>query len=353
MKKLFLSLVAAIVAATATFAQSNMLATLSHDGEISTYYGASALRDAYNAAAHGDIITLSSGSFTAVNIEKALTIRGAGMQVDAVAQTYPTIITGDFSINIPVDIEQRLTMEGLYSNFAITVKGTLKNASFLKNRLSAIVPETTSTRMMNLMFIHNMIVGKFILPAESSASCVNCYVSNASSMSDTSSNFDFTNCFIMNSTVSYSYNNKTNYTHLCNIKSSTFNNCIIYGISESHFNNPISSSCTAYYCVGKSVNNNSPIFTNIPNTTNTELTGGLNTLFKTFTGTYTDGETLELTDEAKTQYKGSDGTEVGIYGGNMPFDPTPTNPQITKCNVASKSTADGKLSVDIEVSITE
>lgn len=51
--------------------------------------------------------------------------------------------------------------------------------------------------------------------------------------------------------------------------------------------------------------------------------------------------------------KGTDGTEVGIYGGSLPYDPTPTNPQITKFNVASKTTADGKLSVDIEVKSAE
>lgn len=58
---------------------------------------------------------------------------------------------------------------------------------------------------------------------------------------------------------------------------------------------------------------------------------------------------LELTDEAKTTYLGMDGKEVGLYGGNLPYDENPSNPQITKCNVAAKSTADGKLSVDIEV----
>lgn len=55
-----------------------------------------------------------------------------------------------------------------------------------------------------------------------------------------------------------------------------------------------------------------------------------------------------LTDEAKT-FLGTDGKEVGIYGGTLPFDTTPTNPQITKFNVSPKTTADGKLSVDIEV----
>lgn len=63
--------------------------------------------------------------------------------------------------------------------------------------------------------------------------------------------------------------------------------------------------------------------------------------------------TYELTDEAKAKYLGIDGTQVGIYGGNIPFDTTPSNPQIVKCNVASKSTADGKLSVDIEVKAAE
>lgn len=34
---------------------------------------------------------------------------------------------------------------------------------------------------------------------------------------------------------------------------------------------------------------------------------------------------------------------------SLPYSAIPTNPQITKFNVASKTTADGKLSVDIEV----
>ena len=325
--------------AASVFAQSSMLATLSHDGEITTYYGATALRDAYNASVHGDIITLSSGSFTSVNINKALTIRGAGMQVDTVAKTFPTVISGDFSIGIPDTITQRLTMEGLYSNHEIEVKGTLKNASFLKCRFYDFsYYQASTTAMKNLTFIHCRIVGHLYLSLESSASCVNCYIKEPYSYSSTSSNFEFSNCVIVTNTNLYSA-----------IYSSSFLNCIIY----SSFSGTcyLSSSNTAYYCVGKSTANK--MFTYMPNITNTNLTGELNTLFKTYTGAYNDNVTFELTDEAKTKYLGADETEVGVYGGNLPFDPTPTNPQITKCNVASKSTADGKLSVDIEVSAAE
>ncbi|MBQ8463977.1 MAG: hypothetical protein IJ544_07685 [Prevotella sp.] len=94
------------------------------------------------------------------------------------------------------------------------------------------------------------------------------------------------------------------------------------------------------------------MFNNIPNTTNSLKKYA--EVFKTLTGTtYNDSETFELTDEASTTLLGIDGTQVGIYGGNMPFDSTPSNPQITKCNVAAKSTADGKLSVDITVNGAE
>ena len=134
MKKFFLSLVALIVSATAMFAQSSMLATLSHEGNISTFYGATALRDAHNAAAHGDIITLSSGTFVSVNITKAITLRGAGCEINTELQIEPTVITGDFTIKIPNDVTQRLTIEGIYHNDFLYYQNNLKNATFIKNR---------------------------------------------------------------------------------------------------------------------------------------------------------------------------------------------------------------------------
>lgn len=335
MKKLFFSLVA-LICATMSYAQSSLIATLSHDGEISTFYGTGALREAHEAAQHGDIITLSSGSFTSVNITKAITLRGAGMQVDTIAKTNPTIITGDFNIKIPDSVEQRLTMEGLYCSEIIKIEN-LKNASFLKDRLKSI--GTENQRMQNVTFIHCKISKFFNFRTSvgsNSASFVNCYISH---QSDYIINAEFTNCFVR---IYRPYD----------FRSSTFNNCIIWSTSEISSFPSLHNTCAAYYCLCK--DNNNVCFADIVNnSSNSYLSGELNTLFKTYTGTYTDEETFELTDEAKAKYLGSDGTEVGIHGGSLPFDPTPTNPQITKCNVASKSTADGKLSVDIEVSATE
>lgn len=72
-----------------------------------------------------------------------------------------------------------------------------------------------------------------------------------------------------------------------------------------------------------------------------------------FNGTpYVEGSFYELSEELKAKAS-SDGTQIGIYGGNIGFDPTPSNPRITKFNVAPKTSADGKLSVDIEVAGVE
>jgi hypothetical protein len=104
-----------------------------------------------------------------------------------------------------------------------------------------------------------------------------------------------------------------------------------------------------YNCV---TNYKTNIFDKSTNSTN-KYGVPLTELFKTYTTEKAfmnlDDEMFELTDEAKTKYLGTDGTQVGIHGGSIPFDITPTNPQITKCNVASKSTIDGKLSVDIQI----
>lgn len=334
MKKFFVSLVA-LVCATLSFAQSSLLATLSHDGKVSTFYGSTALRDAHNAAANGDIITLSSGTFVAVDITKAVTIRGAGMEVDTIHNMLPTTITGDFKINIADSVSQNLTLEGIYHSQRITYT-QVKRPKFLKCRFESFYNSSygNGVRITDAQFIHCRIANTLSLISDCSASLVNCIVNKPYCNSFTTANFEFRNCVIHNYTV----------------YSSAFYNCIL----DSDENDYVSSSNSAYYCVASYKRNGKGVFDDIPNSTNKVTT--CEELFKTYKGgdlEKQDSEKFELTEAAKKKYIGTDGTEVGIYGGMLPFDSTPSNPQITKCNVAAKSTADGKLSVDIEVKAAE
>ena len=61
------------------------------------------------------------------------------------------------------------------------------------------------------------------------------------------------------------------------------------------------------------------------------------------------GGLFELSDEAAKIYKGNDGTVVGVWGGAYPFNITPSNPRLTKCEMVPRVGNDGKLNVTIEV----
>ena len=349
MKKYFVTLFLSVFCfVVQVSAQSSVIATLFHDGDIKTFYGTGALRSAHAAAVHGDVITLSSGSFTATDITKAVTLRGAGMEYDSISVTEPTIISGDFSIQIASDStlqNNNLVMEGIYHNAAgiITVNGSLNNPQFVKCRLYEIHSSGVGY-MYYANFINCVIANQVYFYSYGSATFVNCYVNDLFQYNSGSSH-EFQNCVVKDSKFS-------------SVSNAVFRNCFLYAttsISNSSTLNKLPSTSPAYNCVALSATSSTNVFANQSNTTNT-LVYSFSDVFKTWTGSFLANfktERLELTDAAKTKYLGSDGTQIGIYGGSIPFDPRPSNPQITKLNVASKSTADGKLSVDIEVKAAE
>lgn len=352
MKKLFLSLVA-IVMTTMSYAQSSLLATLSHDGTISTYYGTTALKEALADAENGDAITLSAGQFLATNITKAITLRGAGMNSrnDSISSHETTIVQGNFTINIADTLSERFITEGIYFNSTMTYEGKLKNALFMKSRFQKITAGTSGT-MVNSSFIHCRIAAGITLTSYSNANLINCVVWEPNNKDTSGSNFEFDNCVIRMRTAS-------------NVIFSYYKNCVIMAeysagdYTDSYRSYAIPVSCMATHCVGmtgygSTSSSYNDIFTNIWTKSTTNINAAKpSSVFQTGHMTYNDTEQFALTATAQTKYLGNDGKEVGIHGGSLPYEEDPTTPQITKCNVAAKSTADGKLSVDIEVKAAE
>lgn len=340
MKKLFLSFVAAMMAATAIYAQSSLVATLSHEGGIQIFHGQTAYSEALNAATHGDIITLSSGRFTAADITKAVTIRGAGFEADSVQRTFPTILTGNFNISIEDSISSALTMEGIFHGSTIYVRKYLKGATLMKSSFSTI-NLSDARAVSELQVIHCQINKEIPFTSNSSASFINSYISQPTNTTS-NSNLEFTNCVITGG--SYISTSGDTFYRLYN---SVMTNDIIYSTSTASYNGIVlSPTNNVYYCIGyQGPRVSADIFLKINNASNTTVTD-ITSIFKT--GTY-----YELKDEAKNTYLGADGTEVGIYGGDLPYSSKVLSPQITKCQVAKKTTADGKLSVDIEVKAAE
>ncbi len=326
-RSILMALFAVFVCIFKAQAQSSLLATLNHNGEISIFYGATALQQAHAAAAHGDVITMSSGTFASTDITKAVTIRGAGMLIDTVRHTEPTVLANSFSISVADTTAERLTIEGIYTNQQITVDN-LKNALFLKSRFKTITYNDVNTSVMkDLTFIHCRVSDRVVLPKNSSASFMNSVVMYVERGSNTYCSF--INCYITNP----------------NIGDSEFKNCIINSYASGRY----SGASTSTYYNNLHISGSSGLLTSLNSTNKKISTNAAGNLY----GSYSDDATYVLTDAQKALIKGTDGKEVGIYGGSIPYDPTPSNPQITKFNVAAKSTADGKLSVDIEVSSAE
>lgn len=320
---------ALLLAVFPSVAQTTQVATLSHEGTISTFYSANALKDAYAAAADGDIITLSSGSFIAVNFEKRITVRGAGMGVkikDSDPYIEPTLLTGDFSIRVGGNENSNFKLEGILSEDRVTLGGTV-NAQFSKCKFKELDYEINRGGFENTTFINCVVYGNALICYNASMNFYGCYLKDTS-FNRSGSHHTITNC-ILEVTENGRFSD-----YACIVKNSIYINQKNYEYCENVGN--------AFYSIwsGNYSTGNFPFKNTLETHNNTFVPEGMK-LFK-------EGTFYQLTDEAK-QYLGDDGTEVGIYGGSLVFDPTPTNPQITKFNVASKTTADGKLSVDIEV----
>ena len=341
MKKIFLMLIAAAVGTLSGFAQSDLVATLSHGSNLSTYYGADALSEAYTAAAEGDVITLSPGTFNAVNIEKAITVRGAGMQPMEGNGYVPTQIVGVFTVTVPSS-SSILTLEGIQCFETVNMSGNnLASVNISKSRFYGLGGDGINLNAHSCVFENltsNCYNGNTVL------NCLNCVVKNPYSQGIYNQKFAkivSTNCLVLDFTA--------NSGHV--LESCIFKNCVIYDGYD------LSGTNSAQNCIGISYDGGD-IFKNLVNASNVMVEGtsetAYATVFKTLRVNDLDikfpspNETFELTPTAAATYLGDDGKQVGIYGGTNPFDPTPSNPQIKKFTVDS-SVNSGKLSVKINV----
>lgn len=302
------------------------VATLQHGDSISMYYGVRAFVDAHTAASNGDIITLSSGTFDTCRITKAIKLRGAGALPDSnnlVPTSFNSLMVGVYTNN---DSLGCFEMEGIF-------------VQYLK-----LLP-CTSPKFVRCAFEY-LTIGRYTNAASlvvNNAQFINCVIRHYDNNSHCE-NALFANSIVWDVQAD---------------RSTTFNNCFVQLINNNHY---------YYLNAHNSVilwNNYSDIhggtffhniiiasgFDYIYNSTNKRYQT-IASVFENWNGSFDFGNTYTLKDSVANSFRSADGTEVGIHGGVMPFSLKPSYAYIKKCNVANRSTADGKLSVNIEV-ITE
>ncbi len=330
--------VMATVAALAGLSQS-LIATLTHGTTVSTYEGSAALQEALEAAVDGDVIVLSPGTFSCPNLTKAVSLRGAGCSSlslpDAtISSLDATYITGTVNVNIASASETaQLSIEGCHFSGTLTIQNAPRTEIdkcriVALGGIAATVPEVS--------FLHCWLNSTAKILNEN-ITMINCnwnyrYFNNSIKASNCVFNISTNTSDIYSGSVT---------TKTGEVRNSIF--LISNNGSEYQTQSHILNNCVAYNCVG--VVYSTAFFNNSPNNTNTRL----NSSTYIFEGDK-NAWPYVLKDTYATKYLGQDGTQVGIHGGSLPFDPFPFNLMVSKCNIAGKTTADGKLSVEIEVS---
>ena len=333
MRTYLMILLLAIIAGFNLAAEPVMIlpvANLSHDGQVTKFYGISALQDAHAAAVSGDVITLTSGTYNGCTITKGITLRGACMGATpemAEQGMRPTVINNEMHIQVPRTDTNALRIEDL---------------CFFSNLYVDSVPHISLERVktkINLFTYGNITYFdalqcrfRSIMANVSSSSTAYTFVNSAISFPGTTyylpSHISADHCvigdFYKSSSISYS----------C-----MFKNCIF-----TYYRISLPNGCTAVNCVA--VNNS--IFSGCD--VIDCKTAGMAELFDDQNTSFQFGDYVNpLTEEAAVTYLGTDGSQVGIYGGIFPFTMLPNNTIVTNCDIANKPDEDGKLRVRIEV----
>lgn len=325
LKRAALFVLLVCVAGTAKSLAQTQVATLQHGEETTAFYGINAFVQAHEAAESGDIITLSSGNFVPTDITKGITLRGAGVAVDTLASTLPTVIGGEFTFAMEEESDL-LSIEGIL--FTNTVHyGYAETPVFTRCNFTSISPG--SGWMLNAQFI-NCYIGEIHHQNAYSTQFINCVVWGAWNITNNTP-ATFVNS-ILNCTDVYEGLLATNsiivnwlwywFSSTC-----SFINCI--GIGGSPFGDGYALNCSVY--------------------------SDFDEVFESFTG-FTDDYTFDsfleqfiLKDEIATGFLGTDGTQVGIHGGPIPYSPYPNYMVRSNVTVAPRSTIDGQLNIEVEV----
>lgn len=323
MKK-YLFLVIALCYTVVTNAQGTdqSSAILQHGDEATFFKGSTAFKQAYAAAADGDVIILSEGTFEPVRIEKSLTIYGAGFEKNAETNTAITAFSGHIFVGKADAVLDGFHIEG------VKVMGTLQFDYEVKNSIIQKCYLTESIRFKkNIENVtikqcrsYDSILGENTVVA-SGLLIANCYmVGNVKNFSRESF-INVDHCLLGR------YRNEDNAQIL-------FTNTIVTG-GYSEYGSIVGQYSTIKNCI---FNNDAFGYYGIPSNVTVGTYYGVNiaTIFADAENAdYTETRTFELKDPET--YKGTDGTPIGPSGG-AGWNKVPSKPSVANLKTSVSGT---------------
>jgi hypothetical protein len=353
MKRFFLFSALFLLAVITSNAQS--LIAVNHAGGGSSFF--TRLDSALAHAGHGDYITLPGTTLMNIGdviINKSVHIIGAGIHPDSTMATGITYLTGSITVVSGAD---NGSLQGFYLNGTLRfgsskANQTVSNYFVSRCNLGTVnlshngSDSTSSSFLFRENIVRGLINGGYsqavfrnnIIEAQlnyfygatfenneflwGNTKTIDLYVRNS-----TFANNNFkTGCFVNYGwSVAYSYNN--NY----------YNNMFIQTM-QFH---------TDYYgCTSNIYNGNGFISGNLQNISPSGV-------YTSQSGNYYDiHDDYHLVGSSPGKNAGTDGTDIGIYGGSEPFKDgsLPVNPHIQYKSVSGSTNPDGTLNIHFKVS---
>lgn len=343
MKKFLSTLALALVSTMTLFAQTTLVATLTKGTETTSYYGTDAFKEAVEAAADGDLITLSPGTFNATTLNKSITIRGAG----TLGEDLSTHIIGEVSISTPAEENpnHRLAIYGIYLHHVGFPNGTtIKNLLMEKCAMHTLSAKEAHLHPMTM--IQCLVTNEMNIGSTSSVNCINCIISTPFNWAAGSAYLNFRNCIVLTAKEPQGQGGLHH-----------FNSILVFnhytGASNWQYFLPASCTLQKSIVTGK-LKYLHMLFNELATHSGQYLP--IEKVFKQVPATYNVYEPTNdyaLTDSIATNVLGEDGTQIGIYGGVAPYSQVVKYPRFTKFNVDAQASEEGKLKVEVEVAVGE
>ncbi|MCX7743925.1 MAG: hypothetical protein N2167_05095 [Flavobacteriales bacterium] len=331
--KISFSLVIILIASIVT-AQRRV--ALHHQGTVQIFSSPNAFQEAYNAASNGDTIYLPGGQYNSLSISKKLYIYGAGYHIDSTSATNYTILTNDFYF---YDGADGTVIEGVYLNgsFRVYYNNKVDSLRIRRNYISGVIHFDGDFNALETLKSTGAEISENIVHTISANYATNIHIHHN----------------IFRRLVYIKENGWIH--HNIWIES-------IYHSTADVFNSLFENNYIAHGWWGLSVANN----TFIKNAFELDPTSDLNNIW---IGNYLNVSATSLFVNPSTPYNfsqfplanfhlnnpasylGTDGTEIGLFGGNKPFKQggLPNNPHIRYKNIAPQTDSNGNLSIDIKV----
>ena len=310
---MLVALVLSTVQAKADLGASVMLR---HNGQTK-FYQWDQVQNAVDDAVDGDTIYLTEGNYAPFNIDKRIMVRGAGPT---------TVVEGRCIINIQND--QKLVMpvlDAISFTENVHVSRAGRQLTFRKVKMTNLTFwDNGDSNIEDMKLDRCDITSMMLLPVRvRSLNCFNSKINELQPRDHTNGNLTFTHCNIaaITDTITAQFNScvlvrassqRGNYYYNC-LKGCVFNNCI-YRENTGTNNFYVDSSNTFINC--KSVSHYTLDTNNVMNFSSTDYISSL------------------------------DGTMIGCYGGQYPYNLNPDLPQLTK-HAVKVDAANKKLNVTL------